>query len=216
LGRVALLESRIDRFRPQVRDRWRESAGPGAGLLYDLGPHLVDQALVLFGIPDDVCATLARQRPGAHNTDYMQLVLRYGERVVVLGASMLISGGSVRFAVHGERASLVKRKPDLQEDQLRAGVLPGAAGWGHDPDDAVLHDGVSGETRALPAIPGDQRGYYGALREALYGRAPNPVPAAQASTCIASIEAAQRSASEGRRVVPELRDAERAAWQSVS
>jgi predicted dehydrogenase len=138
LGQVALFESRLDRFRPHVRDRWRERAGPGSGLLYDLGPHLIDQALVLFGVPESVQATLAQQRPQAQSVDYAHLVLRYGPRVVALQASMLVSGGTARFLVHGERASLVKQKPDVQEDQLRAGMMPGANGWGVDPDDAIL------------------------------------------------------------------------------
>lgn len=212
LGRVAVLESRIDRFRPQVRDRWRESAGPGAGLLYDLGPHLIDQALVLFGVPDHVCATLAKQRAGGESTDFVQLVLRYGERIVTLAAGMLVSGGSARFIVHGERASLVKPKSDLQEQQLRAGMLPGASGWGSDPDPAVLHDGATGQSRTVPALPGDQREYYRSLREAIHGRAPNPVPPAQACTCMAILDAALRSAAEGRVVIPQLTGEERAAW----
>ena len=213
LGRVVLCESRLDRFRPQIRDRWREGSGPGSGLLYDLGPHLIDQALVLFGIPDTVQATLARQRPGAQAVDYIHLVLRYEERIVVtLQAGMLVSGGSARFTLHGDRASVVKQKPDVQEDQLRAGVLPGAPGWGVDPDDAVLSDGVTGETRALKAVPGDQRGYYAALREAVHGHASNPVSPAQGATVIAVIEAALRAEAEGRRVAPDLRDDERAAW----
>ena len=212
LGRVAVLESRIDRFRPQVRDRWRESAGRGAGLLYDLGPHLIDQALVLFGVPDRVSATLAQQRTGGQSTDFVQLVLRYGERVVTLGAGTLVSGGSARFVVHGERASLVKQKLDIQEEQLRAGMLPGTTGWGSDPDLAVLHDGATGQSRTVPALPGDQREYYRALREAIHGRAPNPVPPAQASTCMAILDAALRSDAEGRVVIPELTAEERAAW----
>jgi predicted dehydrogenase len=204
LGQVVLFESRIDRFRPEVRDRWREVPGPGAGLLYDLGPHLIDQTLVLFGIPDSVQATLAQQRRGARTDDFFQLVLRYGEMVAILGAGSLVSGGSARFSVHGDRASIVKEKPDVQEDQLRAGVLPGSPDWGLDPDDAVLYDGATGETRALKAARGDQRGYYVALREALHGRAPNPVPPEQATTVMAIIEAALRSDAEGRRVVPDL------------
>jgi predicted dehydrogenase len=92
----------------------------------------------------------------------------------------------------------------VQEDQLRAGVLPGSPDWGLDPDDAVLYDGATGETRALKAARGDQRGYYVALREALHGRAPNPVPPEQATTVMAIIEAALRSDAEGRRVVPDL------------
>jgi predicted dehydrogenase len=212
LGRVVLFESRIDRYRPEVRDRWREVPGPGAGLLYDLGPHLIDQTLVLFGIPDSVQATLAKQRRGAKTDDFFQLVLRYGEMVATLAAGSLVSGGSARFSVHGDRASVVKEKPDIQEDQLRAGVLPGSPDWGFDPDDAVLYEGATGDSRALKAARGDQRGYYVALREALHGRAPNPVPPEQGATGMAIIEAGLRSDKEGRRVVADLTEEEHAAW----
>jgi predicted dehydrogenase len=214
VGRVVLFESRIDRYRPDVRDRWRERPGPGAGLLYDLGPHLIDQALVLFGIPDSVQATLARQRRGGKTDDFFRLVFRYGEMIVTLAAGSLVSGGSARFAVHGDKASLVKQKPDIQEDQLRAGLLPGAPGWGADPDDVVLYDGASGNLRALAAMRGDQRGYYVALREALLGNAPNPVPPEQGATVMAIIEAAFRSEKDGCRVTPELTKQERGAYTS--
>jgi predicted dehydrogenase len=214
VGKIALFESRIDRFRPDVRERWREIPGPGAGLLYDLGPHLIDQTLVLFGVPDSVQATTAKQRRGARTDDYFQLVLRYGEMVAILGAGSLVSGGSARFAVHGEKTSVVKQKPDIQEDQLKAGVLPGAKEWGLDPDDATMYEGASGETRAIRSARGDQRGYYVALREALLGRARNPVPPEQGATVMAIIEAALRSDAEGRRVVPELTEEERAAWNT--
>ena len=212
LGKIVLFESRIDRYRPEVRDRWREVPGPGAGLLYDLGPHLIDQTLLLFGIPDSVQATLAKQRRGAKTDDFFQLVLRYGEMVATLGAGSLVSGGSARFSVHGDRASVVKQKPDIQEDQLRAGVLPGAADWGLDPDDAVLYEGTTGDTRVLKTARGDQRGYYVALREALHRRAPNPVPPEQGATVMAIIEAGLRSDNEGRRVVPDLTKEESGAW----
>ena len=212
LGKIVLFESRIDRYRPEVRDRWREIPGPGAGLLYDLGPHLIDQTLLLFGIPDSVQATLAKQRRGARTDDFFQLVLRYGEMVATLGAGSLVSGGSARFTLHGDRASVVKQKPDIQEDQLRAGVVPDAPDWGLDPDDAVLYEGVTGDTRVLMTARGDQRGYYVALREALLGRAPNPVPPEQGATVMAIIEAGLRSDTEGRRVVPDLTKEERAAW----
>jgi predicted dehydrogenase len=212
VGRIVLFESRIDRYRPDVRDRWREIPGPGAGLLYDLGPHLIDQTLLLFGIPDTVQATLAKQRRGAQTDDFFQLVLRYGEMVATLGAGSLVSGGSARFALHGERASVVKAKPDIQEDQLKAGVLPGAPDWGLDPDDAVLYDGTSGNAREVKAVRGDQRGYYVALREALLGRAPNPVPPEQGATVMAIVEAGLSSDAEGRLVVPDLTKEERAEW----
>jgi predicted dehydrogenase len=211
-GEVVRLESRLDRFRPQVRDRWRERSGPGAGVLYDLGPHLIDQALVLFGPPDTVQATLTTQRAGAEVVDSFHLVLGYGRRMVILEAGNLVAGGSARFTVHGDRAALVKRGSDVQEDQLKAGVAPGSDGWGADPDPLVIHDGATGETRILPALPGDQRGYYLALREAAAGRAPNPVPPAQGAAVMAIIEAALRSEAEGCRVAPDLRDDERGTW----
>jgi predicted dehydrogenase len=212
VGRIVLFESRIDRFRPEVRERWREIPGPGAGLLYDLGPHLIDQTLLQFGIPDSVQATTAKQRRGARTDDWFQLLLRYGEMVATLGAGSLVSGGSARFAVHGEKASVVKQKPDIQEDQLRAGILPGARDWGLDPDDAMMYEGASGETRPIRSARGDQRGYYVALREALLGRARNPVTPEQGATVMGIIEAALRSDAEGRRVVPDLTEDERAAW----
>lgn len=212
LGKVVLFESRIDRFRPEVRDRWRETPGPGAGLLYDLGPHLIDQALVLFGIPDSVQATVAKQREGAKTDDFFQLVLRYGEMIVMLGAGSLVSGGTARFSAHGDRASVVKQKPDVQEDQLRAGVVPGSRDWGLDPDDAVLYDGATGDTRALKAARGDQRGYYVAIREALHGRSANPVSPEQAATVMAIIEAAFHAGNEGGQIVPDLTKEERRAW----
>ena len=212
VGRVVEFESRIDRYRPDVRDRWREVPGPGAGLLYDLGPHLIDQTLLLFGIPDSVQATLAKQRRGARTDDFFQLVLRYGEMVATLQAGSLVSGGSARFSVHGDHASVIKQKPDIQEDQLRAGMVPGSPDWGFDPDDALLYDGTSGDTRTLKAARGDQRGYYVGLREALLRRAPNPVPPEQGATVMAIIEAAFRSDEEGRRVVPDLTKEESAAW----
>ena len=216
LGQVVTCESRVDRFRPEVRDRWREGTAAGAGLLYDLGPHLIDQALVLFGIPDTVQATLARQRPGARSVDYFHLVLRYGGRLVVaLQAGMLGSGGSARFTMHGDRASLVKHHPDMQEVQLRAGVVPGAPGWGVDADAAVVFDGRTGETSTVAAVPGDQRRYYAALGESLRGQAMNPVSPAQGAAVVAIIEAALQSEAEGCRRAPDLRDDERAAWSAV-
>lgn len=214
VGSISQLESRIDRYRPQVRDRWRENPGPGSGLLYDLGPHLIDQALLLFGIPDGVQATLAIQRREAKTNDFFHIVLRYRETIVNLQASSLVSGGSPRFVVHGERASLVKAKPDIQEDQLRAGVKPDSLEWGVDPDNAVIYDGATGQHRSLESKHGDQRGFYVALREAIHGRGSNPVSPGEASAVIAIIEAALQSEEERRLVIPKLTGLERVAIES--
>ena len=212
LGRIVQFESRIDRYRPDVRERWREVPGPGSGLLYDLGPHLIDQALLLFGIPESVKGTLARQRTGARVDDFFQLVLRYGETIAVLQAGSLVSGGTPRFSVHGENASIVKMKPDIQEDQLRAGIIPGSPEWGVDPDDMMVYEGATGKTHTLKAVRGDQRGFYVALRDALLGRGPNPVPPEQGISVMAIIEAGFRSYAEGYAVTPQILKEEAGAW----
>ncbi|MGO1001944.1 oxidoreductase [Lysobacter sp. CA196] len=210
LGEVAHFESHIDRYRPQVRERWREQAGPGSGLWWDLGPHLVDQALQLFGLPERVIASLATQRPGAQVSDWAHAVLEYGTRRVILHGSMLAAGGSPRFLVHGTRGSVVKTLADRQEAQLLSGLRPGAPGWGLDEDELILHDGEA--TRRLPTPAGDQRRYYMAVRDALLGHGENPVTPAQAIAVMAVLEAAVASAAAGRAVVPALNDSERAAF----
>lgn len=211
LGDVAHFESRIERFRPQVRERWREQAVPGAGLWWDLGPHLVDQALLLFGVPDSVQASFARQRAGASVDDWAHVVLAYARRRVVLHAGMVAAGGMPRFAVHGDRASAVKAKADRQEAQLIAGLRPGQPRWGADDDPLRIHAG-EGDEMILPAPDGDQSRYYAAVRDALSGAGPNPVDPPQAIAVMAVLEAAIESARDGRRVEPALDARERAAF----
>ncbi|MCV7468219.1 oxidoreductase, partial [Micrococcus luteus] len=216
LGDVVHLESRIDRFRPTVRDRWREAAVPGGGIWFDLGPHLVDQALLLFGVPDRVDADLAVLRPGAPVEDWAHCVLQYPGRRVVLQASMLVAGGSPRFAVHGTRGSAVKELPDQQEAQLRAGLLPGAEGWGVDPDPILLHD-VEGNIERVPAPTGAQQRSYTGVRNAILGRPGSDAATPdQAVAVMAVLEAAVASAREGRAVEPALTAVERAAYPGVS
>jgi len=211
VGTVSQFESHIDRYRPAVRVRWREGDGPGSGLWYDLGPHLIDQALRLFGLPERVQASLARQRPGALTDDWAHVLLEQGDVRTILHAGMLVAGGSRRFIVHGDTGSIVKPKIDIQESQLLAGMAPGAPGWGVDPDPLLVWD-AEGTERTRPATPGDQRAYYAGIAAAIAGIAPNPVPAIQALAVMAVLDAAAESARTGMAVVPHLTEQERAAW----
>jgi predicted dehydrogenase len=203
LGEVLALESRFDRFRPQVRRRWREAAIPGGGLWYDLGPHLVDQALRLFGLPEAVYADLAPQRPGAEAVDYCHVLLRYPRRRVVLHASMLVAADSPRFAAHGTSGSYLKHGLDPQEDALKRGERPGGPGWGwgRDPRPGLLTtagpDGTM-TTVPVPGEPGDYPAFYAGVRDAILGRGPNPVPPEEAVEVMAVLELALASAAEGR------------------
>jgi predicted dehydrogenase len=197
LGDVVHFESHFDRFRPAVRDRWRERAVPGGGILYDLGPHLIDQALELFGLPDGVSASSATQRTGASIDDWVDIVLDYGRVRVILHASMLVAGGAARLAIHGTKGSWIKRSGDVQEGQLRAGLLPGSAGWGVDPGTARFYDGATSFEVPVPA--GDYRRYYRALLETIRGRGQNPVTPAQAVATTNVLELARESIAAGRR-----------------
>jgi len=200
LGEVVHFESRFDRYQPKVRARWREQPGPGTGLWYDLGPHLVDQALQLFGRPGSVYADLARQRVGAEVVDYFHVLLHYERLRVILQGSLLVSGGSPRFAVHGSSASYVKRGSDPQEDALKRGERPGEPGWGHDVyDGELLRASPEGTTSALIAtLPGDYRAYYAGLRDAILFGGPNPVPPEEAVASMRVLELACESAAAGR------------------
>jgi len=196
LGEVSYFESHFDRYRPQVRNRWREQAGPGSGIWYDLGPHLIDQALVLFGVPVSITVDMAQLRPDAQTTDYFHAVLTYPQRRVVLHSTMLAAAESARYIVHGTRGSYVKFGLDPQEDRLKAGERPPQEDWGYDMRDGVLTLAVGDELDAqtLLTVPGNYPAYYAAIRDALNGQGENPVPASQAIRVMELIELGIESA----------------------
>lgn len=214
VGAVRHFESHLDRYRPKVRERWREQAVPGAGIWYDLGPHLIDQALQIFGLPRSVMAKLAIQRPGGEVDDWAHVLLDYDGMRVILHASMLVAGAGTRFIVHGDRGSLVKTGSDRQESQLLAGMPPGAAGWGEDPDDLQLFEGDAPPHPIRPPA-GDYRRYYTGIRDAIAGSSPSPVSPAQALAVMAVLEAAITSNHERREVSLPLTATERAGWRLI-
>lgn len=196
LGEVAYFESHFDRFRPQVRDRWREQGGPGSGIWYDLAPHLLDQAINLFGLPVSLTVDLAQLRPGAQSTDYFHAVLTYPQRRVVLHGTLLAAAESARYILHGTRGSYVKYGLDPQEERLKSGARLPQEDWGYDMRDGVLTR-IDGETRKEETwltLPGNYPAYYAAIRDALMGGGENPVPASQAIRIMELIELGIESA----------------------
>ncbi|MGE6149001.1 oxidoreductase [Aeromonas media] len=203
LGKIAQFESHFDRYRPQVRQRWREAGGPGSGLWFDLGPHILDQALQLFGQPDWIQADLAAQRPGALSDDYFHVVLGYGALRVILHGSCLVSATMPRFVIHGSEGSFIKFGMDVQEEQLKLGLRPPAANWGLDPEPGQLSCMVEGQplVQAVSGEAGDYGAYYSGVCAAIRGEAGNPVPAVEALAVMALLDLARESDSQGRRLI---------------
>ncbi|GJF34339.1 oxidoreductase [Kitasatospora sp. NE20-6] len=203
LGRVHRFESRFERWRPQLKGGWRELGDPAeaGGLLYDLGSHLVDQALTLFGPAVSVYAELDVRRDGAAVDDDSFVALTHaGGTRSHLWMSAAAADLGPRFRVLGSEAAYTSRGLDGQEDALRAGRTPADEGWGHTPESAYGQLGTVDGAVAHPTLPGAYQSYYAGVVDALHGRAPAPVEARDAVSALTVLEAASRSAAEGRTV----------------
>lgn len=211
LGQIAHFESHIEKFDPVPGKGWRDASVPGAGMWFDLAPHMVDQALQLFGLPTALTAEIAVLRPEGEVDDWFEVILRYPTHRVTLHGSMIVSGGTSRFTVHGAAGSLVKRGADRQEDRLKEGWVPGTPGFGDDDDAMVFYDG-KGDTESLPTPPGDQLAFYRALAAALRGEQPNPVSTNQALGVMAVIETAIEASRQGRTLPLPLSAEEQTGW----
>ena len=214
LGRVVEVNSHFDRYRPNVPVRWREQSLPGSGLWFDLGPHLVDQAVALFGMPDQISLDLAALRDGSLVNDWFHAVLRYTTRHgglrVVLHASTLVAELGPRWAVHGTRGSFTKFGLDIQEDSLKAGQRPQLdhlPHWGVDPHPGELRsfDSMAGVAalvsvrRAAPSPAGNYLNYYAQLRDHLWGVMPEPpVTPAQVLAVMQLLTLGEQSAAQER------------------
>lgn len=200
LGEVVFYRARWDRFRPAVADRWRERPEPGGGILYDLGSHLIDQALCLFGKPDWLTADVFMQRKGAAVDDGFEILMGKGALRISLGVSSLASDGDWRYCLHGTSGSFFKRGLDPQEEQLRAGILPSAASFGVEPENRWGTLTKDSRSQTIESARGTWVQFYERMRGAIENNGPEPVTASEAALILTVIEAAQRSSSEGRRI----------------
>ncbi len=201
LGAVHTYRAHFDRYSPQVKARWKEEPQAGSGVLWDLGSHLIDQALVLLGTPRSVTAQLSVQRAGAQVEDSFELLLDYGTRKAVLHAGTQVCAPGPRYEVHGTLGSFVKYGVDTQEDALKQGARPGDGGWGHDipANHATITTAAEGR-RTVQTIPGCYEAYYLGVHAAIASGQPVPVSAEDALNVVRVVECAQRSHRERRTV----------------
>ena len=207
LGRIVRFETHYDRFRPNFKpNAWREQKGPGAGILFDIAPHLIDHAFQLFGIPEAIAADVRNERGGVAD-DAFDILLHYPNNVrAALGSSILAAAPRARFVVFGDNATFTKNSFDPQEIRLRFGNIPKDGPWGAEPEEnwGVLTEGNAGGTpnpRQVPPAPTDYRDFYANLRDALLGRAQPAVPHQQMLDIMRALELA-RASSDQRRTLP--------------
>ena len=213
LGKVTHYECHMDRYRPNVRQRWRENPGEGAGLWFDLGPHLIDATLYLFGLPETVTANFGIMREGGLTDDWAHVVMTYPTMRVVLNATLIAAGGGPRTTVHGTKASWMKYGADVQEPQLQAGMSPLDDRFGVDPEPGVLVDGATGDRTEIPAPRGLQQGYYAGVRDAILSGGAPFLSGKDAVAVMAILETTFESGRVGRTLGLPLTEAEVAEWQ---
>jgi predicted dehydrogenase len=208
LGRIALYEAHFDRYRLLVRpDAWRERAEPGSGVFFDLGVHLIDQAMVLFGLPEAITADIRIERDGAAVDDAFDITMHYPRTRVLLRASMIALAPDIRYIVRGENGAFVKFGIDPQEEALKRGEVPRDETWGREAREkwGILYipEGSRIHTETIPTMPGDYRLFYTNVRDAIRGDAPIDVTHEHMLNVMDALESARES-SDRRCTAPFL------------
>ena len=200
LGDILEAEMHFDRFKDELSPKiHKEIPGPGNGILYDLGSHLIDQALQLFGKPNQIFADIQILRPISRVDDYFELLLYYDKLRVRLKASLAIREALPGYILHGLQGSFIKQRTDVQETLLQAGIAPGKTDWGTEPpaEMGLLHTEKGGEIirEFVQSEQGNYDEYYEGIFQAIRNNKPLPVTAEEGLEVIKIIEAAYKSNS---------------------
>lgn len=207
LGRLVFFESHFDRYRNYIQENtWKEELSSGAGIVYNLGSHLIDQVIVLFGKPVSVNAEIKTLRTKGKNDDFFNIRLEYHESLIVaVTGSLLVREGGPRYILHGTEGSYLKWGTDRQEQDLKEGKIPGTPGWGiEDQNNSnILNTVRKGEAfrGKTEPVPGNYPEFYNMLHDAIRKGAKVPVEPEDAALVIRIIEASFKSSAEGRRVI---------------
>ncbi|MGC1905487.1 MAG: oxidoreductase [Candidatus Acidiferrum sp.] len=207
LGRVVRFETNYDRFRPNLKpNAWREKPGSGAGILFDIGPHLIDHAMILFGKPEAITADVRIEREGGLADDGFDIMFHYPKSMrAVLSSNILAAVSRPRFLLFGTKGAFLKQTVDPQENNLRFGKIPKEGPWGAEPEEnwglLTLSDGTNTTQRRIPSGTGDYRDYYANVRDVIEGKAQPFVPLPYALNVMNALELCRES-SDARRTVP--------------
>ncbi len=198
LGDLVEVEMHFDRYKEELSPKLhKEIPGPGAGVLYDLGAHLIDQALQLFGMPDEIFADIRSIRPFSRVDDYFELLLYYKTLRVRLKASYVVRESLPGYILHGLKGSFIKPKTDIQETELKEGILPGGEDWGKEPqsEKGLLHTEVNEKIvrEYITSEQGNYGEYYNGIYEAIRNNRRVPVSAEDGLNVIRIIRSAFES-----------------------
>jgi predicted dehydrogenase len=201
LGEIREAEFRYDRFNPLLSPKaHKETPGPAVGCAYDLGPHVIDAALYMFGMPQAVFADIRITRPGSQVDDYFEILLYYPSSRVRLRAGYFFREPVPGFAVHGTKGSFLKSRADIQEPSMVAGMEPGGSDWGREPDTArgILHTEKDGTVirEYVQTLQGNYMDYFEGVFQALRHDKPMPVTGEDGLNVIRIIEASFKSSKE--------------------
>lgn len=206
LGRIVCFETSYDRYRPNLKPgAWRETVRPGSGILFDIAPHLIDHALLLFGLPQAVTADVRAEREGALADDAFDITLHYPNNLrAVLRSSILVAAPRPRFVVFGTSGSFVKQTFDPQENNLRYGTIPTNSPWAAEPEEnwgvLTTPSGDKVIQERIPSVTCDYRDFYANLRETILGTAQPVVSPQWALDVMHILELAQQSSLERRTI----------------
>ena len=209
LGKLVEYEVHYDRFRRELRpNAWREKPLPGSGILYDLGAHVIDGALDIFGLPEAVTCMMLTQRPGLQVEDNFEVILSYPGLKVTLKAGMLVKVSGPAYMLYGDHGTFIKYGMDVQEEALKKGIKPGTPNWGIEPEalwgQLTTEDNGEDVTHVIESEPGRYQDFFINVYQAITGQAALLVTPEQARDTIRIIELAIQSNSE-KRTIPYTR-----------